>query len=108
MAEASTKVQKFIDDNAVMVFSKSYCPHCQNTKKTLTELGAEYFALDLDKEEDGSDLQDALEKITGQRTVPNVLIKKKHIGGNSDIQKLFNDGQLVAMLKESGALKAQL
>ncbi|PHH64307.1 hypothetical protein CDD81_4791 [Ophiocordyceps australis] len=108
MAEASTKVQHFIDDNAVMVFSKSYCPYCEKTKKTLSELGAEYTTVELDKEDDGSELQDALEKITGQRTVPNVLIKKKHIGGNSDIQELNKLGKLADLLKESGALKAQL
>jgi glutaredoxin len=31
--------------------------------------------------DDGSDLQDALKEWTGQRTVPIVFIKGKHIGG---------------------------
>ena len=40
--------------------------------------------------------------MTGQRTVPNVFINKKHIGGNSDLQA--KKSELPAMLKEAGAL----
>lgn len=31
---------------------------------------------------DGRDIQVALEELTGQRTVPNIFIGQKHIGGN--------------------------
>ena len=36
--------------------------------------------------DDGAAIQDALQDISGQRTVPNIFIAKKHIGGNSDLQ----------------------
>lgn len=52
----------------------------------------------------GSDLQDALQQISGQRTVPNVYIGQKHIGGNSEIQGLDKAGQLQGLLKDAGAL----
>ncbi len=55
---------------------------------------------------DGSAVQDALEEISGQRTVPNVYISKKHVGGNSDVQNLSSSGKLRALLTEAGALKA--
>ncbi|KAG5995730.1 glutaredoxin [Claviceps pusilla] len=51
-------------------------------------------------------MQDALEQISGQRSVPNIYIKQKHIGGNSDLQSLHNAGELEKLLKEAGALKA--
>ncbi|CAF3449696.1 unnamed protein product [Fusarium graminearum] len=50
--------------------------------------------------------KDALEKISGQRTVPNVYIKQQHIGGNSDLQSLNSGGKLKNLLKEANALKA--
>ncbi|EWZ00442.1 glutaredoxin 3 [Fusarium oxysporum f. sp. radicis-lycopersici 26381] len=106
MTQASTKVQQLIDNNSVVVFSKSYCPYCKQTKKTLDELNAEYELLELDEVSDGSALQDALEQISGQRTVPNVYIKQQHIGGNSDVQSLKSGGKLASLLKEAGALKA--
>ena len=52
--------------------------------------------------DDGSAIQDALEEMTGQRSVPNVFINHKHIGGNSDLQA--KKGELGAMLKEAGAV----
>lgn len=36
---------------------------------------------ELDVEADGSDIQNALFEITQQRSVPNVFISGKHIGG---------------------------
>ncbi|KAB1671600.1 hypothetical protein FNE72_29175 [Klebsiella pneumoniae] len=51
-------------------------------------------------------MQDALEELTGQRTVPNVHIQKKHIGGNSDVSSLQSSGKLEGLLRESGAIKA--
>lgn len=52
--------------------------------------------------DDGAELQDALEEMTHQRTVPNVFIDKEHIGGNSDMQA--KRSQLPKMLKSAGAL----
>lgn len=52
--------------------------------------------------DDGSELQDALQEITGQRTVPNIFIAKQHIGGNSDLQAKSAD--LPTLLKEAGAI----
>ncbi|CAI4212852.1 unnamed protein product [Parascedosporium putredinis] len=105
MAEATTKVQSLINQNDVVVFSKSYCPYCKATKSTLEKLGAEFTVHELDKLPDGAELQDALESVSGQRTVPNSFIKQKHIGGNSDLQDLLKRGELEKLLREANALK---
>ncbi|WYZ46771.1 hypothetical protein EsH8_IX_000996 [Colletotrichum jinshuiense] len=106
MAATKQKVQQLIDDNKVVVFSKSYCPYCRATKSVLDELNADYEVLELDQIDDGSAIQDALQEITGQRTVPNSFISQKHIGGNSDLQGLLKGGKLENLLREAGALKA--
>lgn len=49
-------------------------------------------------------MQKALEQINGQRTVPNIYIGQKHIGGNSELQKLDKAGRLQPALKEAGVL----
>lgn len=54
------------------------------------------------KTDDGTDLQNALEEISGQRSVPNIYISQKHIGGNSDLQA--KKGELPSLLKEAGAV----
>ncbi|KIW01103.1 glutaredoxin [Verruconis gallopava] len=102
MSAAKTKAQGIIDNNPVAVFSKSYCPYCRATKQTLSELGVSPYVIELDQVDDGAAIQDALEEMTGQRSVPNIFINRAHIGGNSDLQA--KKSQLPALLKEAGAL----
>jgi len=52
--------------------------------------------------EDGAAIQDALEEITGQRSVPNIFIAQQHIGGNSDLQAKKN--VLDNLLESAGAI----
>jgi glutaredoxin 3 len=52
--------------------------------------------------DDGSAIQTALQEISNQRTVPNIFIKQKHIGGNSNLQAIA--GKLPELLKDAGAL----
>lgn len=92
-----------MDSSSPVVFSKSYCPYCQNTKRILDGYGAKYLAYELNQENDGSEIQDALLEISGQRTVPNIFISKKHIGGNSDLEKRQSN-DLEQLLKEAGAI----
>ncbi|CAK9161783.1 unnamed protein product [Ilex paraguariensis] len=78
---ALPKAKEVVSSNPGVVFSKSYCSYCVSVKKLLTELGASFKAIELDTESDGSEIQSALAQLTGQRTVPNVFIGGKHIGG---------------------------
>ncbi|GMG19565.1 unnamed protein product [Ambrosiozyma monospora] len=82
------KIQNLIKSKQVFVASKSYCPYCKASKQLLDEINADAYVIELDQVSDGGDLQDALASITGQRTVPNIFIGGKHIGGNSDLQAL--------------------
>jgi len=102
MSAAKTKAEKIIDENAVAVFSKSFCPYCKATKATLDDLGAKYFSIELDQVDDGAAIQAALKEINGQSSVPNIYIKKQHIGGNSDLQA--KKGDLPELLKDAGAI----
>lgn len=45
--------------------------------------------------------QDVLNEITGQRTVPNVFINGKHIGGCSDVISMHSRGDLARALVAS-------
>ncbi|KAL8828790.1 MAG: hypothetical protein Q9170_006446 [Blastenia crenularia] len=102
MSAAKTKAQSIIDDNAVAVFSKSYCPYCRASKTLLSEMGAKFYVIEMDQVDDGADIQNALEEISGQRSVPNIYIQQKHIGGNSDLQA--KKGDLPTLLKDAGAV----
>lgn len=51
--------------------------------------------------DDGSAIQAALQEISNQRTVPNIFINQKHIGGNSDLQ---SKSDLKELLQQAGAV----
>ena len=98
MAAPDEFVKTEIGSSDVVVFSKSFCPFCRKTKKLMEKLEIDATVFELDKMEDGPDIQDALAELTGQRTVPNVFIKGEHLGGNDDTQKAAKSGKLQEML----------
>jgi glutaredoxin 3 len=99
-------IKKSIETNKVFIAHKTYCPYCHSTLNLINEKIREnilkkedVYYLELDTIEDGADYQDALQEISGQRTVPNIYINNKHIGGNSDLQTLNSTGELDKLLK---------
>ncbi|ESZ92307.1 glutaredoxin [Sclerotinia borealis F-4128] len=104
MSAAQTKAEGIIADNVVAVFSKSYCPYCNATKKLLNDMKAKYFAIELDQVDDGSEMQSYLKQKYNQSSVPNIFINKKHVGGNSDLQSK-DKKKLEAELRELNAIE---
>ena len=89
----------------VIVFSKSYCPFSAKAKRILLEkytIVPAPYVVELDQHPLGRGLQDALAKSTGRRTVPNVLINGKSIGGGDDVEALDVDGALIDKVRSMG------
>jgi hypothetical protein len=58
--------------------------------------------VELDQHPHGSEIQDELQRTTGRRTVPNVLINGRSIGGGDDVAELDTSGQLVGKVRSTG------
>ncbi|PQQ15805.1 glutaredoxin [Prunus yedoensis var. nudiflora] len=101
---ALTKAKEIVSSNSVVVFSKTYCPYCVSVKQLLTQLGANFKAIELDNESDGAQIQSALGEWTGLRTMPNVFIGGNHIGGCDTTTALHKEGKLVPLLSQAGAV----
>lgn len=89
----------------VIIFSKSWCPYSKKAKSILLEkysIVPSPYVVELDKHPLGTGLQSALEQSTGRRTVPNVLINGKSIGGGDDVEALDMSGELVDKVKTMG------
>ncbi|KAL3674731.1 hypothetical protein V7S43_000663 [Phytophthora oleae] len=84
----------------VLVFSKTHCPYCARVKGTLDVLDTKFEVVELDTRDDGAEIQSLLLDITGQRTVPNVFINGKHIGGCDAVMALHAKSELVPMLEK--------
>jgi len=92
------EIEEYIRTNDVMIFSKTTCPFCAKVKALFDSLSVPYKSLELNEIENGSEVQDALEKFSGQRTVPNVYIQGDHLGGCDNTLKAHTDGRLRSML----------
>ncbi|XP_026726501.1 glutaredoxin-C4-like [Trichoplusia ni] len=99
---ASSDVQNFIkgaiSQDKVVVFSKSYCPYCDMAKEVFRKVKQPIKVYELNERDDGADIQENLAHITGFRTVPQVFINGKCVGGGSDVKALHSSGQLEPML----------
>nr|POE54948.1 monothiol glutaredoxin-7 [Quercus suber] len=89
----------------IVIFSKSYCPYSKKAKHILLDLYTitpKPHVVELDSHPLGAGLQDALKTSTGRRTVPNILINGRTIGGGDDVQKLHEDGKLIDLVQSMG------
>uniref|UniRef100_A0ABI7XA72 thioredoxin-disulfide reductase (NADPH) n=1 Tax=Felis catus TaxID=9685 RepID=A0ABI7XA72_FELCA len=98
--ELRRRLLGLIEGNRVMIFSKSYCPHCTRVKELFSSLGVQCNILELDQVDDGANVQEMLSEITNQRTVPNIFVNKVHMGGCDRTFQAHQSGLLQKLLQE--------
>jgi glutaredoxin len=96
---------------AVIIFSKTYCPHSKKAKNILLDLYTitpPPHVVELDTHELGPSLQKALAETTGRKTVPNILVNGKSIGGGDEIEQLHLSNGLIQKIQELGGSRVQI
>jgi glutaredoxin 3 len=81
----------------VVVYSKDYCPYCVKAKNLLAKKGVAFEEIDITN--DLKKQEEMLAKAEGRRTVPQIFINDKPIGGYDDLQALDSVGRLDPLLK---------
>lgn len=89
-----------IDSEAVVIFSKSYCPYCKAAKELLAQVGANPKIVELDEETKGEGMQAFIKSHYSHHTVPAIFIDGELLGGTDDLIKAHGDGSLKAMLDD--------
>jgi len=80
----------------VKMYCTAVCPYCVMAEKLLTKKGVtdiEKIRVDLDPVQ-----RDEMMRITNRRTVPQVFIGDRHIGGFDDLSALDAEGGLDPLL----------
>jgi len=80
----------------IEVFTKFFCPYCSRAKALLDRKGVEYQEIDLTMDRAGFNAM--VERAGGARTVPQIFIDGKHIGGSDDMAALDARGGLDPLL----------
>jgi len=82
----------------VEIYVKDYCAYCVQAKRLLDTKQVAYHEIAVDK--DPQHLQTMLSRSEGRRTVPQIFINDKGIGGYSELRQLEVSGELDHMLAE--------
>ena len=83
----------------VVMYTTGICPFCIMAKRIFDDLDVAYEEIRVDKH---SEKRKEMMKITNRRTVPQVFIGDRHVGGCDDTQDALRSGQLKVWLKEAG------
>lgn len=80
----------------VVMYSTAACPFCQAAERLLLAKGAviEKIRVDLDPERRAE-----MQKKSGRRTVPQIWIDGRHIGGCDDLYALEREGKLNPLIE---------
>jgi glutaredoxin 3 len=81
------------------MYLTSACPFCQSAERLLAQKGVqdvERVRVDLEPERRAEMMQKS-----GRRTVPQIWIGSRHIGGCDDLYALERQGGLDSLLKET-------
>lgn len=86
----------------VEIYSKDYCPYCQQAKNLFDEKGVEYTEYDVTSDE--AKQKEMMERSEGNLlTVPQIYINDELVGGYTDLQALDDEGKLDEMLAAEAA-----
>lgn len=100
-----SQIEYCIKSNSIFVLSKVKCSACVKAKALLNKLsfqtGVKPSILDLDnypKQFVRAIISWLWATKTGIKTVPQIFIKGKFVGGNDDVQKLHTNGRLLSLI----------
>ncbi len=82
---------------AVKMYTTAVCPYCIRAKSILKNKGVE--AIEEIRIDQNPEAMKYMMDITGRRTVPQIFIGDKHVGGCDDLMALDSAGGLVPMLQ---------
>lgn len=80
----------------IEIYTTPLCGYCSRAKSLLERKGAAYEETDLTVTPGARDIM--IKRAGGLRTVPQIFIDGKHIGGSDDLQLLERNGQLDTLL----------
>jgi len=80
----------------IVIYSKSWCSYCDRAKVLLLAKGQEWTEIDV--EADVEKLDEMIERSGGRRTVPQIFVGDRHLGGFDELQALENTGELDRLL----------
>ena len=80
----------------VVIYVTGWCPYCQRARALLSKKGIQFREVDVD---DDAKLREEMMARSGRRTVPQIFIGEKQVGGCDDLFALDGRGELDRLLQ---------
>ncbi|AEO65377.1 uncharacterized protein THITE_2112307 [Thermothielavioides terrestris NRRL 8126] len=109
--EVEVQLNDILKKAPVIIFSKSYCPYSKRAKGILLEkyvIEPTPYVVELDLHPLGPKIQARLGEMTGRKTVPNIMVYGKSIGGGDDIAALDREKALADKITSLGGSRVQV
>lgn len=81
----------------VTIYTTNYCPFCSRAKALLRSKNIDFEEIDVTND---PRLRQEMERLSGRKTVPQVFIDGKALGGFDDITYLDRTGELDRLLEK--------
>jgi glutaredoxin 3 len=75
----------------VVMYTTQYCPFCVQAKALLQQKGIPFKEIDVGAD---ADIRDKMVEASGRRTVPQIFINGRAIGGFHELRALDQQGEL--------------
>ena len=83
----------------VVMYSTAWCGYCQRARGLLQRKGVQIREIKVDEEPGQRDVM--INKSGGRRTVPQIFIGERHVGGYDDLAALDLAGELDKLLAQA-------
>ncbi len=80
----------------ITMYSTRFCPYCMRARFLLDSKNVDYTDIGVDAR---PDLRREMMEKSGRRTVPQIWIGERHVGGYEDLARLEQQGKLDELLK---------
>jgi glutaredoxin 3 len=87
------------DTPDIVMYSTAWCGYCQRARNLLERKAVAFREIKVD--EDPKDRETMLARSGGRRTVPQIFIGDRHVGGYDDLAALDRAGELDKLLGKS-------
>jgi glutaredoxin 3 len=87
------------DTPDIVMYSAAWCGYCARARALLQGKGVAFREIKVD--EDMAERQAMIARSGGRRTVPQIFIGDRHIGGSDDLYSLEKSGELDRLLNRA-------
>lgn len=84
------------DTPDIVMYSTGWCGYCQRARNLLERKGVAFREIRIDEDPQAREVM--MQRSNNRRTVPQIFIGERHVGGFDDLSALDRDGKLDALL----------